>query len=85
MGKIKQAFELDSNLTNLLLDPFFKSAIHDSQAAWRRVVATSATIGIPTPAFSTALAFYDSYRSARLPANLLQVKYLLLHFDCSFL
>jgi 6-phosphogluconate dehydrogenase len=85
LGKIKQAFERDSNLTNLLLDPFFKNAIHDSQVAWRKVVATSATIGIPTPAFSTALAFYDSYRSARLPANLLQVKYISLHFGSLYL
>ena len=77
MGKIKQAFEHDPNLKNLLLDPFFKDAVHDSQAAWRKVVASSAMLGIPTPAFSTALAFYDSYRSARLPANLLQVKYIL--------
>lgn len=76
MGKIKQAFELDPSLKNLLLDPFFKDAVHNSQAAWRKVVASSAMLGIPTPAFSTALAFYDSYRSARLPANLLQVKYL---------
>lgn len=77
MGKIKQAFELDPNLKNLLLDPFFKDAVHNSQAAWRKVVASSAMLGIPTPAFSTALAFYDSYRSARLPANLLQVLYYL--------
>jgi len=76
LGKIKQAFELDPNLKNLLLDPFFKDAVHNSQVAWRKVVASSAMLGIPTPAFSTALAFYDSYRSARLPANLLQVKYI---------
>jgi len=74
LGKIKQAFELDPNLKNLLLNPFFKDAVHNSQTAWRKVVASSAMLGIPTPAFSTALAFYDSYRSARLPANLLQVK-----------
>ncbi|KAL4089068.1 hypothetical protein QTP88_024142 [Uroleucon formosanum] len=74
LGKIKQAFELDPNLKNLLLDPFFKDAVHNSQVAWRKVVASSAMLGIPTPAFSTALAFYDSYRSARLPANLLQAQ-----------
>jgi len=73
LGKIKQAFERDPNLKNLLLNPFFKDAVHNSQTAWRKVVASSAMLGIPTPAFSTALAFYDSYRSARLPANLLQV------------
>lgn len=76
LGKIKQAFELDPNLKNLLLDPFFKDAVHNSQTAWRKVVASSAMLGIPTPAFSTALAFYDSYRSDRLPANLLQVRYM---------
>lgn len=74
MGKIKQAFELDPNLKNLLLDPFFTDAVHNSQVGWRKVVSSSALLGIPTPAFSTALAFYDSYRSAWLPANLLQVK-----------
>lgn len=77
MGKIKQAFESDPNLKNLLLDPFFKNAVHKCQAAWRKVVASSAMLGIPTPAFSTALAFYDSYRSERLPANLLQVIFLI--------
>lgn len=62
----------------MLLDPFFKNAIHNCQSAWRNVVATSALAGIPMPAFSTALAFYDGYRSARLPANLLQVNMLII-------
>src|SRR5438552_7120193 len=74
LGKIKEAFEEKPKLTNLLLAPFFKKAIKDSQRAWRNVVAMAAKKGIPAPAFSTALAFYDSYRSERLPANLLQAQ-----------
>jgi 6-phosphogluconate dehydrogenase len=74
LGKIKGAFDRESTLSNLLLDPFFKNAIGNSQRSWRNVVATAATKGIPVPAFSTALAFYDAYRSERLPANLLQAQ-----------
>ncbi|CAH0767406.1 unnamed protein product [Bemisia tabaci] len=74
LGNIKSAFDKNAKLANLLLDPFFTNAIQSSQASWRKVVAASATLGIPTPAFSTALAFYDGYRSARLPANLLQAQ-----------
>jgi 6-phosphogluconate dehydrogenase len=74
LGKIKEAFEKNSKLSNLLLDPFFKKAIKDAQRSWRNVVAAAAKKGIPVPAFSTALAFYDSYRSDRLPANLLQAQ-----------
>jgi 6-phosphogluconate dehydrogenase len=74
LGKIKDAFEKNSKLTNLMLDPFFKKAIKDAQRSWRNVVAIAAKKGIPVPAFSTALAFYDSYRSERLPANLLQAQ-----------
>ena len=74
LGKIKEAFDKNPLLTNLLLDPFFRAAIKDSQRAWRNVVATAAKKGIPVPAMSTALAFYDSYRSERLPANLLQAQ-----------
>ena len=73
LGNIKDAFDKDPNLTNLLLDEFFKVEIQKCQAGWRRVVSTAVQQGVPTPAFSTALAFYDGYRSARLPANLLQV------------
>jgi len=73
LGDIKAAFQKNPDLKNLLLDPFFKEAITKAQASWRRVVSTAALAGVPTPAFSTALAFYDGYRSARLPANLLQV------------
>ncbi len=74
LGKIKEAFDKNPKLTNLLLDPFFKKAIKDCQRSWRNVVATAAKKGIPTPAFSTALAFYDQYRAAVLPANLLQAQ-----------
>ncbi|MHC5068244.1 MAG: decarboxylating NADP(+)-dependent phosphogluconate dehydrogenase, partial [Planctomycetota bacterium] len=74
LGKIKDAFDKDPALANLLLDDFFKDAIDTAQAGWRRVVAKAVEVGIPTPAFSTALAFYDSYRRARLPANLLQAQ-----------
>jgi 6-phosphogluconate dehydrogenase len=74
LGKIKEAFDKNAKLSNLLLDPFFKKAIRDSQRSWRNVVAVAAKKGIPVPAFSTALAFYDSYRSERLPANLLQAQ-----------
>ncbi len=74
LGKIKEAYDLKPKLTNLLLDNFFRKAIKDSQRGWRNVVATAAKKGIPTPAFSTALSFYDGYRMERLPANLLQAQ-----------
>ncbi len=74
LGKIKDAFDLNPKLTNLLLDKFFRKAIKECQRSWRNVVAIAAKKGIPTPAFSTALNFYDSYRSDRLPANLLQAQ-----------
>lgn len=74
LGKIKEAYNRNSRLTNLLLDPFFRKAIKTAQRSWRNVVAAAAKKGIPVPAFSTALAFYDSYRSERLPANLLQAQ-----------
>lgn len=73
-GNIKAAFDKNPALSNLLLDPFFKDAIHATQNSWRAVVSQSALLGIPTPAFATALAFYDGYRSKRLPANLLQAQ-----------
>jgi 6-phosphogluconate dehydrogenase len=74
LGRIKEAFDKNSKLSNLLLDPFFRKAIKDAQRAWRNVVAMAAKKGIPVPAFSTALGFYDSYRNERLPANLLQAQ-----------
>ena len=74
LGNIKEAYEKNPNLENLLMDDFFNSAIHKCQAAWRKVVASAVELGVPTPAFSTALAFYDGYRSERLPANLIQAQ-----------
>jgi 6-phosphogluconate dehydrogenase len=74
LGKIKEAFDKNKRLSNLLLDQFFRRAIKQAQRSWRNVVATAAKKGIPVPAFSTALAFYDAYRSERLPANLLQAQ-----------
>ncbi len=74
LGKIKEAFDKNPNLENLLLDPYFKDNVISAQNSWRKVVATAAIHGIPVPAFSTALAYYDGYRSERLPANLLQAQ-----------
>jgi len=74
LTRIKAAFDEDANLANLLLAPYFQQAIQSAQAAWRRVVASAITLGIPVPAFSSALAWYDGYRSAQLPANLLQAQ-----------
>ena len=74
LDRIKEAFDADPNLENLLLAPYFTEAVEKAQAAWRHVVATSAHLGIPVPAFATALAYYDGYRRERLPANLLQAQ-----------
>jgi 6-phosphogluconate dehydrogenase len=74
LGKIKDAFDKNPELNNLLLDDYFKEVIDRCQASWRKVVATAVANGIPTPAFATALAFYDGYRADRLPANLLQAQ-----------
>jgi 6-phosphogluconate dehydrogenase len=74
LGDIKAAFDRNPTLTNLVLDPFFTEALKKAQSGWRRTVGLAATLGIPTPTFSNALAFYDSYRAARLPANLLQAQ-----------
>ncbi|MHC1765740.1 MAG: decarboxylating NADP(+)-dependent phosphogluconate dehydrogenase [Verrucomicrobiia bacterium] len=74
LGDIKAAYQKNPMLSNLLLDPFFKKAVHKGQRAWRNVVSMAARKGIPIPALSTALAFYDGYRSERLPANLLQAQ-----------
>lgn len=74
LGKIKEAFDNNPDLTNLLLDPFFKEKMVSSQASWRRVVATAVMNGIPTPALSAALSYFDAYRTERLPANLLQAQ-----------
>ncbi|PAZ00929.1 MAG: phosphogluconate dehydrogenase (NADP(+)-dependent, decarboxylating) [Spartobacteria bacterium AMD-G4] len=74
LSKIKDAFDKKPKLTNLLLDDYFKGEIKKSQKGWRNIVAIAAKRGIPVPAFSTALSFFDSYRSAVLPANLLQAQ-----------
>ncbi len=74
LGDIRDAFAKDPELGNLLVDDFFKKAIDRSQASWRRVVARAAEMGVPLPAMSSALAFYDGYRLARLPANMLQAQ-----------
>ena len=71
---IRDAFDRNPELENLLLDDFFRSAIEQAQPAWRRVVATAIQLGIPVPGFSAALTYYDSYRRDRLPANLLQAQ-----------
>jgi 6-phosphogluconate dehydrogenase len=74
LGDIKKAFDKKPNLENLLFDPFFKKAIKSCLRSWRKVVSTAVKRGIPVPAFSTALAFFDGFRSERLPANLLQAQ-----------
>merc|ERR1712158_56673 len=74
LGKIKSAFDSDPEIACLLLDGFFRDAIHSAQAEWRSVVSYAVQCGVPTPCFSTALAFYDGYRSERLPANLIQAQ-----------
>ncbi|HVA47896.1 MAG TPA: decarboxylating NADP(+)-dependent phosphogluconate dehydrogenase [Pirellulales bacterium] len=74
LERIKEAFDADPKLENLLLAPYFTKAVDEAQAAWRHVVSTAFELGIPVPAFSTALTYYDGYRTARLPANLLQAQ-----------
>jgi 6-phosphogluconate dehydrogenase len=74
LGDIKKAFDKNPKLENLLVDDFFRTAMKESQDGWRRTVAHAATAGIPAPAMSSALAFYDGYRRERLPANLVQAQ-----------
>lgn len=74
LQKIAEAYQRDANLPNLLLDPYVRRRIDELQSSWRRVVAHAAVLGVPVPAFSSALSYYDSYRSERLPANLLQAQ-----------
>jgi len=74
LANIKDAFDNNPQLENLLLDGFFRSAIHVAQKGWRRVAAKAIELGIPTPAIVSGLAYYDGYRSGRLPANLLQAQ-----------
>ncbi|NIA13916.1 MAG: decarboxylating NADP(+)-dependent phosphogluconate dehydrogenase [Nitrospiraceae bacterium] len=74
LGKIKEAFDQNPELVNLLLDPFFSEAVAGVQKAWRNVVTTAVRLGIPVPAISSALTYFDGYRNDRLPANLLQAQ-----------
>jgi 6-phosphogluconate dehydrogenase len=74
LGKIKEAFDKNPGIDNLLLDNFFFSALNQYQTSWRKALVHAIELGVPTPAFSTALAFFDGYRTARLPANLLQAQ-----------
>jgi 6-phosphogluconate dehydrogenase len=74
LGKIKEAFDADPKLANLLLAPFFKDKIQKAESGWREVVATAVKNGIPTPAMCAALTYFDGYRCERLPQNLLQAQ-----------
>jgi 6-phosphogluconate dehydrogenase len=74
LGDIKNAFDKNPTLENLLLDDFFRDAVDKAQASWRRVVATAVELGLPVPCFAAALTYYDGYRQDRLPANLLQAQ-----------
>ena len=74
LGRIREAFDRDPGLVNLMLDPFFAGSLEKAQAGWRRVCAAAVLHGIPAPAFTSALSYYDGYRAARLPANLLQAQ-----------
>ncbi|MDZ7371118.1 MAG: decarboxylating NADP(+)-dependent phosphogluconate dehydrogenase [candidate division KSB1 bacterium] len=74
LGRIKEAFDRNPQLVNLLLDPFFKQEIAAALPSWRRVVKTAVDLGVPVPAVSSALAYYDGYRCERLPANLIQAQ-----------
>ncbi len=74
LGKIKEAFDNDNDLVNLLIDPYFQKKVEAAQAGWRKVIASAVENGIPVPAFSSALSYFDGYRNGRLPANLLQAQ-----------
>ena len=74
LGKIKEAFDHNAKLENLLLDPYFTKTVLNAQEGWRRVIAAAVEQGVPVPAMSSALAYFDGYRSAQLPANLLQAQ-----------
>jgi len=74
LNRIKEAYDRDAGLANLLLDPYFKEMVEKAQAGWRRLVAVAAESGVPIPAFSSALSYYDSYRTEKLPANLIQAQ-----------
>lgn len=74
LSNIEEAYDKDRSLENLLLDDYFKSAVHDAQAGWRQVIATAVQVGIPVPALSAGLAFFDGYRLEHVPANMVQAQ-----------
>jgi len=74
LGKIKEAFDTNTKLTNLMLDPYFKNKLQEASAGWRRIIGEAVMNGLPVPAFSSALSYFDGYRTAQLPANLLQAQ-----------
>ena len=74
LGRIKEAFDRNASLTNLLLDPYFKDIVEEAQANWREVVVVATQLGIAVPAFSSALNYFDSFRSERLGANMVQAQ-----------
>jgi len=74
LENIKEAFDRKPDLANLMLDPYFRKVIGRAQTAWRSVIRVAVRLGVPVPAMGTALSYYDSYRSERLPANLLQAQ-----------
>jgi 6-phosphogluconate dehydrogenase len=74
LGNIKQAYDMDPNLPNLMLDPFFNNKLKNANSGWRRVISSAVMNGIPVPAMASALNYYDGFRSSRLPANLLQAQ-----------
>ncbi len=74
LGKIKEAFDKNPDIANILLDPYFKDKLAAAQQGWRKVIAAAVESGIPVPTLSSALEYYDGYRCSRLPANLLQAQ-----------
>jgi len=74
LGKIKEAFDNNPDIANLLLDPFFRDKVEEAQTGWRNVVSAAVKHGIPVPAISSALGYFDGYRCGKLPANLLQAQ-----------
>ena len=74
LGKIKEAYDNNPEIDNLLLDPFFREKVQKAQLGWRNIVAEAVKNGIPVPAISSGLAYFDGYRCERLPANLLQAQ-----------
>ena len=74
LAKIKDAYEVNPDIKNLLVDPFFNKEINKSQEGWRRTISIAISNGVPIPAMSSSLSYFDGYRSERLPANLLQAQ-----------